>query len=126
MFTQENEPIAFPNIHSILNDKSLSENIQNRVIKIRKAYFNYLNSHSDYTVELFEGHPTRMDILKTVMYGGMVHINNQKTIEMFQEWTRDSIRESLLLQEFSSILNQLLVLIKVISEVFENELNLNI
>jgi hypothetical protein len=122
LFTQPNEPFSFENIHGLLRDGSLSNEFRQELISIRRAYFAYLNSHSEYTVELFEGHPTRREIFQTVLYGNLAHLNDPKTVQRFQNWSRDEIRASLLIQEFTSITLQLLVFIKQLASLSESEL----
>jgi hypothetical protein len=122
MFVQKNESISFPNIHGLLRDKGLSTELQEGIKSARQAYFNYLNGHSDYTVKLFDGHPTRMQMLETVLYGGLAHGNDLETVERFKNWSRDDIRANLLIQEFTAILLQILVFINHIAELSEKEL----
>ena len=122
MFTQPNESFSFQNIHGLLRDNDLSNEFRQGLISIRRAYFDYLNSHSEYTVELFEGHPTRGEIFQTVLYGNLVHINDANTVQRFQNWSRDEIRASLLIQEFTSITLQILAFIKQLTSISESEL----
>jgi hypothetical protein len=122
LFIQNNESISFPNIHGLLRDKGLSNEMQEGIKLVRRAYFNYLNSHSDYTVKLFEGHPTRMQILETVLYGGLGHGNDPETIQRFKVWSKDEICANLLVQEFTMILIQILVFINYIADLSEKEL----
>jgi hypothetical protein len=122
MFIQANEAISFPNIHGLLRDNELSSELREGIKSVRRAYFNYLNSHSDYTVELFDGRPTRRQMLETVLYGGLAHGNDPETVQRFKLWSRDGIRANLLMQEFTSILLQILVFIKFIADLSEKEL----
>ncbi len=122
MFIQQNESISFPNIHGLLRDNNLSQELREGIKSVRRAYFDYLNSHSDYTVELFEGHPTRGQMLETVLYGGLAHGNDADTVQRFKDWSRDDIRANLLMQEFTAILLQILVFIKFIADLSEKEL----
>ena len=124
MFIQKNESISLPNIHGLLRDNELSEELREGIKSVRRAYFNYLNSHSDYTVELFEGQPTRGQMLETVLYGGLAHGNDAETVERYKYWSRDDIRANLLMQEFTAILLQILVFIKFIADLSEKELML--
>ena len=122
MFVQPNESISFPNIHGLLIDKELSSELQEGIKSARRAYFKYLNSYSDYTVELFDGHPTRREMLETVLYGGLAHGNDAETVQRYKKWSRDDIRANLLTQEFTAILLQVLVFINYIAELSEKEL----
>jgi hypothetical protein len=122
MFIQKNESISFLNIHGLLRDKELSNEMQEGIKLVRQAYLNYLDSHSDYTVKLFDGHPTRGQMLETVLYGGLAHGNDAETIQRFKVWSRDGIRANLLMQEFTSILIQILVFINHIADLSEKEL----
>jgi len=122
-FYQEGESISFSSISRFLNDPELSSEWKNGVSKARKTYFDYLKGYSEYTVELFEGHPTRREILDTVLYGQAAHANPEK-LQRLRQWTADDIRANLLLQEFTGMLVQILVLIKYIGELSERELEL--
>jgi hypothetical protein len=122
LFIQQNESISFPNIHGLLSDNELSNELREGIKSVRRAYFSYLNSYSDYTVELFDGHPTRGQMLETVLYGGLAHGNNAEIIERFKHWSSDDIQANLLMQEFTAILLQILVFIKFIAELSEKEL----
>jgi hypothetical protein len=122
-FYQNGESISFSSIRRFLNDSELSSEWKNGVSKARKAYFDYLRGYSEYTVELFEGHPTRHEILETVLYGQAAHANPEK-IKRLKQWTADDIRANLLLQEFTGMLVQILVFIKYIGELSERELAL--
>ena len=122
MFTQNKESFSFPNIHGLLRDKELSEDFRNGVIAIRRDYFDFLNSHSDYTVKLFDGRPTRGEMLQTVLYGDLAHINDPNTVQRFQNWSRDDIRSNLLRQEFTSIILGIIILLKQLTSLCEAEL----
>jgi hypothetical protein len=124
MFIQQNESISFPNIHGLLRDNDLSDELREGIKSVRQIYFNYLNSHSDYTVNLFEGHPTRGQMLDTVLYGGLAHGNDAETVQRFKHWSRDDIRANLLMQEFIAMLLQILEFIKFIADLSEKELML--
>jgi hypothetical protein len=122
-FYQEGESISFSSLSRFLNDPELSSEWKNGVSKARKAFFDYLKGNSKYTVELFDGHPTRHEILDTVLYGRAAHANPEK-IKRLKQWTADDIRANLLIQEFTGMLVQILVFIKYIGELSEKELGL--
>ncbi|HNB52584.1 MAG TPA: hypothetical protein PK530_11605 [Anaerolineales bacterium] len=125
LFIQKNESISFPNLHGLLRDKGLSQELQEGIKTVRRAYFDYLNSYSNYTVNLFEGHPTRLQMLETVLYGGLAHGNDLETIQRYQYWSRDDVRSGLLIQEFTTILLHVLGFINFIADLSEKELELN-
>ncbi len=122
-FYQEGESISFSSLSRFLNDPELSSEWKNGVSKARKAFFDYLKGYSEYTVELFDGHPTRHEILDTVLYGRAAHANPEK-IKRLKQWTADDIRANLLIQEFTGMLVQILVFIKYLGELSEKELGL--
>jgi hypothetical protein len=82
-----------------------------------------LRGYSEYTVELFEGYPTRREIIETVLYGQAAHANPEK-IKWLRQWTADDIRANLLQQEFPGMLVHILGLIKYVGELSERELAL--
>lgn len=122
-FYQDGESISFSSLRRFLNDPELSSEWKDGVSKSRKAYFVYLKGYSVYTVELFEGHPSRHEILDTVLYGQATHANPEK-LKRLKQWTADGIRANLLQQEFTGMLVQILVFIKYIGELSEHELAL--
>ena len=125
LFIQNNERYSFQNLDKLSNDVSLSNDFTVSLNKALRAYFDYLSAPSAYTVELFEGRPTREEILKIVLYGGLAHTNNLATMQRFRVWSRDDIQASLLLQEFSAILVKILAVIKYIANLSERELRSN-
>lgn len=122
-FYQEGESISFSSLSRFLNDSELSSEWKDGVSKARKDYFDYLKGYSEYTVEIFEGHPTRKEILDTVLYGEAAHAKPEK-IKQLKQWTADDIRANLLHQEFTGMLVQILGFIKYIGELSERELKL--
>ena len=75
LFYMQGELISFPRLGRLLNDPELSSEWRNGVSAARNAYFEYLKSYSDFTVELFEGRPSRGDILNTVLYAEAAHLD---------------------------------------------------
>lgn len=122
-FYQDGESISFKSLKRFLNDSELSSEWKDGVSKARRAYFDFLRGYSEYTVKLFEGHPTRQEIIETVLYGQAAHANPEK-IKRLKQWTADDIRSNLLQQEFTGMLVQILGLIKYIGELSERELAL--
>lgn len=122
-FYQDGESISFSSLRRFLNDPELSNEWKNGVSKARRAYFDFLKGYSEYTVEIFEGHPTRHEILDTVLYGQAAHANPER-IKRLRQWTADDLRANLLQQEFTGMLVQILGLIKYIGELSERELAL--
>ena len=122
-FYQKGESISFSSLSRFLNDPELSSEWKDGVSNARKAYFDYLIGYSEYTVEIFEGHPTREEILDTVLYGEAAHAHPQK-VQQLKKWTADDIRANLLHQEFTGMLVYILGLIKYIGELSKRELEL--
>ena len=125
LFYQKNEPISFQNLTNLACDPGLSQRWRNEATRLRQEYYNYLSGYSDYTVELFEGHPTRLQMLVTGLYGGLAHANNPNRVQKFQEWTRDDVRAFLFQQEFARILLNILGLIYQLAEISSEELESN-
>jgi hypothetical protein len=125
LFIQKNEPYSFQNLGRLKSDPSLSSHFKSELEKVLNVYSNFLNGHSEYTVNLFDGHPTRDDMLRTVLYGGMAHTNSPVSMQRFKNWSRDDIRGNLLLQEFTAILVQVMVFIRYISGLSKKELESN-
>jgi hypothetical protein len=122
LFYQENEMISFPNLLKLLDDPSLSKEYKNQVVAIRQAYFDYINGYSDYTVELFDDHPTRKQMIDVGLYGGLAHTNRPERIEQYHIWARDDIRASLFEQEFTRFLVRILGLIYQLADSSQSEL----
>lgn len=123
LFYQENESISFTNILHLLNDPDITDNYRNQVTKLRQAYFDYITGYSDYTVNLFEGHPTRKEMIDVGLYGGLAHTNRPDRIQTFHIWTKDDIRASLFEQEFTRFLLTILRMIYILATLSEAELN---
>jgi hypothetical protein len=125
LFYQENEPISFPNLHALLIDPSLSDYYRNQVVTLRKAYFDYIDGYSDYTVELFEGHPTRKQMIDVGLYGGLAHTNRSDRIEQFRIWTSDDIRANVFEQEFTRYMIKILIMVYRLADLSQTELDHN-
>src|SRR5829696_4428273 len=87
LFIQKNESISFLNLQRLLGDDELSAEFREGIETVYRSYSNYLDSHSDYTVELFEGYPNRRQMLETVLYGDLAHSNNSERVERFKNWS---------------------------------------
>jgi hypothetical protein len=125
IFYQENEPISFSNLPKLCADPELSEEYKQRVVMIRQAYLDYVTGHSEYTVELFENHPTRKQMIDVGLYGGLAHTNRPERIEQYRIWARDEIRASLFEQEFTRFLIHILGLIYQLADSTQKELARN-
>lgn len=121
-FHQRNEPISFDRLHNLANDPDLSSHCEDEVTRLRRAYRDYLDGHSEYTVNLFEGQPNRRQMLDVGLYGGLLHANRPKKVQLYKYWTKDSVRAGLFQQEFTKILLRLLDLIYELSDVSRQEL----
>jgi hypothetical protein len=78
LFYQRNESISITNINQLATDPDLSEQWRKGVAVAQKAYSDYLEGYSDYSVQLFDGHPTRGEMFETVLYGSLAHANQPK------------------------------------------------
>src|SRR5258705_8964696 len=99
LFYQTNESIWFPNLLELLKEPSLSDEFRTQVAAIHQAYSDYISGYSQYTVNLFEGHPTRKQMIDVGLYGGLAHTNRPERIEQYNIWARDDVRASLFEQE---------------------------
>ncbi len=122
LFFQDNELISFPKLNSLAQDPDLSTTWKQKMSKIRSSYFDYINEHSLQTVELFEGQPTREEMLRIGLYGGLAHANDPDKIQQYEAWTSDDIRASVFEQDFSRILVTILVFIYQLSDITIEEL----
>lgn len=125
LFTQHNESFSFPQLSNIAQDMGLTENFRNFLLDSRKAYYDFLN---DYPIMIEAGffeenfHPTRMDVFNVVLNGTLAHTRDAKKRQRYIHWSRDGIRENVLLQAFSRIVQALLRLIYFMSEKCVQEL----
>jgi hypothetical protein len=124
-FYQNNESISLANLKRFLNDPELSDEWRKGISNVLKNYYRYLNGHFTQTVNLFDGHPTRREMLDTVLYGGIAHANKPEMVRRFKLWTRDGVRENVLLQSFAVMLIEILRVIYYIGELSERELARN-
>ena len=121
-FHQANEPTSFHRILDVGNDPDLSDHWRQEAARLRQAWFEYLDGHSDYTVNLFEGQPTRGQMLDIGLYGGLTHANRAQRVDQYREWTRDGVRANLFWQEFTGIMLTLLKLIYELCDLSRLEL----
>lgn len=123
LFYQKNENISFDNLSKLAKDPGLSKEWVDEALKLQKIFNDYLNSHSDYSVNLFDGQPTRREMLQAGLYGGLAHANIPKLVAQYRNWTKDDIREFVFQQEFSVILVFMIGLIDRLSEISQRELD---
>ena len=124
LFTQHNEPFSFPQLGYLANDPDLSDKFRDFLRDARKSYYSFLNGYPEMIEPGFfeEGvHPTRMDIFNVVI-GIISHAKDLKKRQKYEHWARDDIREGVLLQEFSRIVQVLLRWIYQLADRCEQEL----
>ena len=122
MFHQKNEKISFPNLSKLAKDKKLSKKWRKEALRLQKIYKNYLDRYSEYSVKLFDGYPTRREMLQVGLYGGLAHANNPNTVAKYHKWTSNDIRAFVFQQEFSRILVFMRDLINHLGDISSNEL----
>lgn len=107
LFVQHNEPISFHGLRNLLNSSELSDDWRKKVGAAVQAYFDYYDKFPGDIQDLWGKRPTHGEILDTVLYGGVGHTGLNERYkhkrERFREWTRDGIRENVLLQVFTRI-----------------------
>lgn len=122
-FYQRNERTSFHRVADLADDPGLSNEWRNEVSRLRRAYRGFLDGHSEYTVNLFEGQPTREEMLDIGLYGGLAHANQPSKVERYRLWTRDEVRAGLFHQEFARILLGILDLIHQLAAACGKELD---
>jgi hypothetical protein len=125
LFYQRNEPMSFLRLDELLNDPDLSEEFTDVAVQLRASFLRYLEGQSHYTVELFEGQPTRKQMIDVGLYGGIAHANNPTTVAQYREWTRDEVRAALFHQEFTKFLVVILGMIYALADAARAELLAN-
>jgi hypothetical protein len=125
LFIQRNEKYSFLNLDKLIVDMDFSEEWRIGASKILDSYLSYLNGYEEYTVNLFDGHPTREEILRTVLYGGLGHTNAPDKIAKYRVWTSDDVRANLLMQTFVAIVINVYKLILAFSSLCHDELARN-
>lgn len=126
-FDQHNESFSFHKLKKLSQDEELSQNYRERLLDIRKRYFDYLNGcPRGVTPGFFQTkpYPSRGDIMRVVINGGIAHSDKIKRAR-FEVWTRDSIRASILFQLFSRIVSHVIKLIYELAEATRQELLLD-
>lgn len=111
LFYQKNEPISLFNLDKVCTDINLSTDFKSKILEIRSLFLEFLDGSSEYTVHLFEDHPTRRDMFEAYFYGMLLHTNSQSDEVRFKHWTRDDLRRDLFEQEISRFLLYVLELI---------------
>ena len=121
-FHQRNERISFQRLHELAEDPDISDHWRTHAHRLQREYFDYLNDHSDYTANLFEGGPTRDLMLDIGLYGGLIHANRPNKVRQYRQWTRDELQAGLFHQEFTRILLRVLEFIEELAEISRSEL----
>jgi len=122
LFIQQNEPISFHKFDIIASDSGMPRKLGDKLRKSRKEFFHYLNGYPSYISDLFGPRPTRKEILDVVMYGEVAHTRDKKRRQLYKEWARDDIRESVLLQTFTMIVVVILFMIYSVVDAIREEL----
>ena len=126
LFIQQNEPISFHGLKGLRNSPELSDGWRNKVGQAVQAYFKYYNEYPANIQDLWGKRPTHGEILDTVLNGALGHtgLNEQyrHKRERFREWTRDGIRENVLLQAFTHIVVSISQLIYHVADLTDTEL----
>jgi hypothetical protein len=121
-FNQKNERTSFYRVVDLADDPGISDEWRNEVSRLQRAYCDYLDGHSEYTVNLFDGQPTRGEMLDIGLYGGLVHANRPSKVQRYRLWTRDEVRAGLFHQELTRILVRVLQLIYQLAQACRKEL----
>ena len=120
LFIQQNEPISFHGLKKLLNSSELSDDWKKKVGSAVEAYFEYYYKYPGDIQDLWGARPTHGEILDTVLNGGISHTGLNERYkhkrERFREWTRDDIRENVLLQVFTRIVVNVSQLIYCITD----------
>lgn len=120
------EDFSFYKLDTLALDKELSEAFQKRLISIKNEYLEFL---SDYPKSVEAGffdkdeNPNQGEIMRVVLYGFRSHKNSEK-LKKYMIWSRDEIREGILISEFTRIVYFVLGLIEELSELSKKELDL--
>lgn len=126
LFIQHNEPISFHGLKNMLNSLELSDDWKKEVEPAVQAYFDNYDKYPEDIQDLWGKRPTHGLILDTVLYGGVGHTGLHEKYKhkraRFREWTRDGIRENVLLQVFTRIVLNISKLIYHIADVSIAEL----
>jgi hypothetical protein len=126
LFDQQNEAFSFHSLNRLTRDSDLSDNYRDRIIRIRDAYFTFLQGYpEDVEAGFFEEiqHPTRGEIMRVVMNGGLGHRKDHAKRKRYKIWTRDPVREAVLFQELAKIIHVVLGLIKELLALSKQELS---
>jgi hypothetical protein len=122
-FYRGNEPASFTKLHEIAKkDPSLSSDWQKGSKELQEQFASFMDGYSDYSVNLFEGHPSRREMFFTAMDSGFDHFNKSEPIAKRNEWTRDDIRASIFLQEITVIILVIIYMIYRLGEISRHEL----
>lgn len=122
VFVQGNEQISLRRIDELLKDGSISSELKEGIETASQIFKELLNNYSIETIKLFNGLPTRGQILETVLSVSLGNTDNQNLLEQFKQWTRDNLRASLLQEEFDRTLLEVYVLIDYLADLSEKEL----
>lgn len=126
LFIHQGEDYSFHRLDRIAADPQVSGEFCGQLRHIRRSYFAYRNSHPPGIAPGFfeEGtHPARGEIFDVVVNGSLSHTRDNRKRQQFKRWSRDEVRRSVLLQEFTQIMITLLKTIELLSGLAERELS---
>ncbi|MDR3573271.1 MAG: hypothetical protein P4L50_05395 [Anaerolineaceae bacterium] len=122
LFYQTNEKICLKKIPILCSDPGLSIRFTKEANQIYKEYNAYLKDRSPNGLSLYEGKPTREQMINAGLYGGRAHVNSENTIANYRLWTRNGVRKALFEQEFARFLIDILGFINRLSNLCQSEL----
>ena len=112
MFIQNNERISIHNISLIYGQFSISD-YKKTFDTIRK----YLNDYLDETAKTFlDDQPTKRELLETIVYGELVHLNPEKS-EKLEKWKSNDMYWNLAFFEFQKILHEFIDILKMFQKI---------
>ncbi len=121
-FCQNNEGSSFQNIQNVYDRLPISKEIKNQFNNLRRNLNQYLDTPTEVNITINDRQLTKRELLDTLMYGLIVHSNVEKR-GTINYWKKDSILFSIISQEFSAILLDLLRYIQIVRNLNRDIIN---
>ena len=100
----QQRPISFKHIASLCDDPDISTNWKTQVTNIRSSVNSFLDAHPNNIEGQGEPIPTRWVILDVFIYGHILHVDDKKKRELYENWQSQEFYFLLLVTELNTIL----------------------
>ncbi len=105
LFMQDNDQISIRRMADLVANLPVSANLRGRFQELRENLNAYLDATATFVVA--DDSPTRREVLETVLYGNLSHLN-AANIERYQSWTAHPGTEHFVNFDFAKVIDMFL------------------